>query len=64
MASLLPEKGKIVRQCPMVPGIDFAGQVLESTDARYKAGDKVVLTGWGWVKATGAAWQKKRELMR
>ena len=40
-------KGKIVRQWPMVPGIDFAGQVLESTDARYKAGDEVVLTGWG-----------------
>ena len=40
-------KGKIVRQWPIVPGIDFAGQVLESTDARYKAGDEVVLTGWG-----------------
>ena len=40
-------KGKIVRQWPLVPGIDFAGQVLESTDARYKAGDEVVLTGWG-----------------
>ncbi len=40
-------KGKIVRQWPMVPGIDFAGQVLESTDARYKAGDEIVLTGWG-----------------
>ena len=40
-------KGKIVRQWPMVPGIDFAGQVLESTDARYKTGDDVVLTGWG-----------------
>ena len=26
-------KGKIVRQWPMVPGIDFAGKVLESTDA-------------------------------
>jgi acrylyl-CoA reductase (NADPH) len=39
-------KGKIVRQFPMVPGIDFAGTVLESASDSYKAGDKVVLTGW------------------
>ncbi|HCT2506524.1 TPA: oxidoreductase [Aeromonas dhakensis] len=40
-------KGKIVRQWPLVPGIDFAGTVLESADERYQPGDKVVLTGWG-----------------
>lgn len=40
-------KGKIVRQFPMVPGIDLAGQVVESKDGRYQAGDNVVLTGWG-----------------
>jgi len=40
-------KGKIVRQFPMVPGIDLSGTVTESSDDRYKAGDKVVLTGWG-----------------
>ncbi|MFM4850856.1 MDR family oxidoreductase [Aeromonas rivipollensis] len=40
-------KGKIVRQWPLVPGIDFAGTVLESADGRYQPGDKVVLTGWG-----------------
>ncbi|GIU40049.1 quinone oxidoreductase [Shewanella sairae] len=39
--------GKIIRNFPMVPGIDFAGTVLESSDGRYKAGDKVILTGWG-----------------
>ncbi|TNI68968.1 MDR family oxidoreductase [Aeromonas media] len=40
-------KGKIVRQWPLVPGIDFVGTVLESADGRYQPGDKVVLTGWG-----------------
>ena len=40
-------KGKIVRQWPMVPGIDFVGTVLDSADPRYQAGDEVVLTGWG-----------------
>ena len=39
-------KGKIVRSWPLVPGIDFAGTVLESNDSRYATGDKVVLTGW------------------
>ncbi|MDG4553266.1 MAG: oxidoreductase [Candidatus Competibacter sp.] len=39
-------KGKIVRQFPMVPGVDLAGTVLESRSPHYQAGDKVVLTGW------------------
>ncbi|WP_028109465.1 alcohol dehydrogenase catalytic domain-containing protein [Ferrimonas futtsuensis] len=39
--------GKIIRDFPMVPGIDFAGRVIESSDERYKAGDQVILTGWG-----------------
>jgi len=38
--------GGLVRNYPHIPGIDFAGTVKTSTDARYKAGDKVVLTGW------------------
>ncbi len=38
--------GGLVRAWPHVPGIDFAGRVEASSDARYKPGDKVVLTGW------------------
>ncbi|MEL0111716.1 MAG: alcohol dehydrogenase catalytic domain-containing protein, partial [Rickettsiales bacterium] len=38
--------GGLVRKYPHVPGIDFAGVVAESSHGRYKAGDKVVLTGW------------------
>ncbi|MGL5006250.1 MAG: MDR family oxidoreductase [Plesiomonas sp.] len=40
-------KGKIIRQFPMIPGIDFAGTVVKSADTRYQIGDNVVLTGWG-----------------
>ena len=40
-------KGKIVRTWPLVPGIDFAGTVVESTNSEFKPGMKVVLTGWG-----------------
>ncbi len=39
--------GKIIRTFPMVPGIDLAGKVIESTSARYMPGDGVILTGWG-----------------
>ena len=39
--------GKIVRSFPMVPGVDFAGKVLESGSDRFKVGDPVILTGWG-----------------
>lgn len=38
--------GGLVRTYPHVAGIDFAGTVRDSQDGRYKAGDKVVLTGW------------------
>ena len=38
--------GGLVRNYPHIPGIDFAGVVEASDDPRYKAGDKVVLTGW------------------
>lgn len=36
----------MVRKFPHVPGIDFAGTVEASDDPRYKAGDRVILTGW------------------
>ena len=38
--------GGLVRKYPHVPGIDFAGKVEASDDARYQQGDRVVLTGW------------------
>ena len=40
-------KGKIIRNFPMVPGIDFAGHVHTSEDPRFHAGQQVLLTGWG-----------------
>ncbi|WP_308065968.1 acrylyl-CoA reductase (NADPH) [Escherichia marmotae] len=40
-------KGKIIRNFPMIPGIDFAGIVRASEDPRFHAGQEVLLTGWG-----------------
>ncbi|WP_417823103.1 MDR family oxidoreductase [Thalassospira lucentensis] len=38
--------GRLVRAYPHVPGVDFSGEVVSSSDARYKPGDEVALTGW------------------
>jgi len=40
-------KGKIIRSYPMVCGADLAGVVEASDSADFKAGDEVLVTGWG-----------------
>ncbi|MFM7274987.1 MAG: MDR family oxidoreductase [Gammaproteobacteria bacterium] len=40
-------KGKICRNLPMIGGIDLAGTVRESRDARWKPGDRVLVNGYG-----------------
>src|SRR2546423_4348874 len=43
---VLEGQGRLVRNYPHVPGIDFAGTVLQSRSPEFKPGDPVVLTGW------------------
>ncbi|MBC7996101.1 MAG: oxidoreductase [Rhizobacter sp.] len=43
----ITNRGPVVRQWPMVAGIDGAGTVLESTHPAWKAGDAFVHNGWG-----------------
>ena len=40
-------KSPVVRKFPLTPGIDLSGTVTESQHPLFKAGDKVVLNGWG-----------------
>lgn len=40
-------KGPVVRKFPMVPGIDFVGEVRESDHPEWSPGDRVILNGWG-----------------
>ena len=40
-------RGKVIRSFPMVPGIDLAGTVRESSADAYRRGDTVLVTGWG-----------------
>jgi acrylyl-CoA reductase (NADPH) len=40
-------KAPIIRKFPLIPGVDFAGTVTASSHSKWKAGDQVVLNGWG-----------------
>jgi acrylyl-CoA reductase (NADPH) len=51
--------GGLVRNYPHIPGIDMAGVVEASDDARYKAGDRVVLTGWRYGEAYWGGYAQK-----
>ena len=44
-ALILRNGGKLVKEYPHIPGIDFSGKVLESEAVDYKSGDDVILTG-------------------
>ncbi len=54
-------KGPVVRRWPMIPGIDAAGVVENSSHPDFRAGDAVVLNGWGTGEThLGAYAQKTR----
>ena len=44
-AMILKNGGKLVKEFPRIPGIDFSGIVEESNSDEFKEGDKVILTG-------------------
>ena len=45
-ALILNNGGKLVKEYPQIPGVDFSGKVIESENDNFKAGDNVILTGW------------------
>jgi acrylyl-CoA reductase (NADPH) len=46
-ALAITNTGPVVRQWPMVPGIDGVGTVIHSNSQQYQIGDNVILNGWG-----------------
>ena len=52
-------KAPVVRRFPMIAGIDFAGIVEQSSHPQWKAGDKVVCTGWGMGETHLGAYAEK-----
>ncbi|MFK4509444.1 oxidoreductase [Bradyrhizobium daqingense] len=55
----LTGKAPVVRRFPMIAGIDFAGTVEASSHPHWKAGDKVVCTGWGMGETHLGAYAEK-----
>lgn len=55
----LTGKAPVVRRFPMIAGIDFAGTVEASSHLQWKAGDKVVCTGWGMGETHLGAYAEK-----
>jgi len=55
----LTGKAPVVRRFPMIAGIDFAGTVTQSSHPAWKAGDKVVCTGWGMGETHLGAYAEK-----
>jgi acrylyl-CoA reductase (NADPH) len=43
----ITNKGPVVRQWPMVPGIDGSGRILQSSHPQWQVGDLVIHNGWG-----------------
>ena len=43
---ILKNGGRLVKEYPHIPGIDFAGKVLESENSKFKEGEEVILTGF------------------
>ena len=46
-ALAITNSGPVVRQWPMIPGIDGVGTVINTSSKHFKTGDKVILNGWG-----------------
>jgi acrylyl-CoA reductase (NADPH) len=58
----LTGKGRIARRMPMVAGIDLAGTVVESRDPAWKAGDRVIVNGWGLSETEWGAYSRYQRL--
>ena len=43
---ILKNGGRLVKEYPHVPGIDFSGKVIQSDNSKFKEGDEVILTGY------------------
>ncbi len=52
-------KAPVVRRFPMIAGIDFSGTVEQSSNPAWKAGDKVIATGWGMGETHLGAYAEK-----
>ncbi len=43
---ILKNGGRLVKEFPHIPGIDFSGKIIKSENSKFKEGDEVILTGF------------------
>ncbi len=55
-------KAPVVRRFPMIPGVDLAGTVESSSHRDWKAGDKVIVNGWGLGETHFGAYAEKARM--
>jgi acrylyl-CoA reductase (NADPH) len=55
-------KAPVVRRFPMIAGVDLAGTVEQSSHPQWKAGDKVICTGWGMGETHLGAYAEKARI--
>src|ERR1700756_4954961 len=58
----LTGKAPVVRRFPMIAGVDLAGTVEQSSHPQWKAGDKVICTGWGLGETHLGAYAEKARI--
>lgn len=60
--ALSGNKNKVVRKLPLIGGIDLAGTVVESRSSAWKAGDKVVVNGFGLSESNNGGFSRYARL--
>ena len=55
----LTGKAPVVRRFPMIPGIDLAGTVEQSSHPQWAPGDRVICNGWGMGETHLGAYAEK-----
>lgn len=61
-ALAITKKGRIIRRFPMICGVDIAGKVISSDDARWQAGDQVIVNGFGLSETEQGAFTQRQRL--
>ncbi len=61
-AMALSGRAPVIRQFPLIPGIDFAGVVESSSHPGFVAGDRVVANGWGLSQTHHGGFAQKARL--
>lgn len=55
-------KGRIARRTPLIAGLDLAGTVIESRSPDWKAGDRIIVNGWGLSETESGAYTRYQRL--